>query len=484
MKPRITSEFKPLKKVMIHTPGAEHQQLIPWEGDHPLMGPDPHTFSELRRDHGWLKQYISQEIGEENVWELTQLLEEVFEPEDYHHRFKVLQDTLHRKADTYIDHLQSRGLRLRNYDPSELVKDLIQGYPRTLTLNNGRLPKIVIPPQREAMWIRDPVAVTPLGIVIGSMASSRRTMEPSLLRTVFKFHPMFDPDSIFLDMLAFQRKMEDDDTYCGFIEKYLFEGSNVIVISEDTLAIGVGQTDFFYNRRTTRQGFQLFVQKIFEADKEKKLARIYMVNFPDLKGFLHVDTVFNMMGPKSALVMPYIFGYPAPTSHFSAKEVLQHFVRWLRDTIGINRTDLSRIPTAEDFEHAGKVEVYDRDYIEKLGKVERLPQPSRYFLDQLVEDGWLDLNRVMWVGGEPDDYPSPYEHLKVALFDQANMAGSIFNTQPFHTIAYHRNPTTTSTMQTKMEQFSKNAHLELMSSNEIRTDDGGPRGLVLPLLRE
>ena len=484
MKPRISSEFGALYKVMIHTPGAEHQQLIPWEGDHPLMGPDPHTYAELRRDHGWLKQYISKEIGPENVLELTQLLEEVFAPEDYHHRYKILQDTLHRIADTYVDHLQARGVRLSSYSPEQLVKDLIQGYPRTLTLNNGRLPKLIIPPQREAMWIRDPAAITPMGVVIGSMVSSRRAMEPSLLRTVFKYHPMFDPDCIFLDMVAFQRNMEDDDTYSGFIEKHFFEGSNVMVISENTLAIGVGHADFIYNRRTTRQGFQLFVKKLFEADKEKKIERIYMVNFPDLKGFMNLDSVFNMIGPKSALVMPYIFGYPSPTLHVSAKEVLQHFVRWIRDTIGVNRTDLSRIPTAEDFEHAGKVEVYDRSYIQKMGKVERLPQTSRYFLDQLVEDGWIDMDQVVWVGGEPDDYPSPYEHLKVALFDQQNMAANVFNTQPFHSIAYHRNPVTLTSLKNKIKQLSPDAHLELMSSNEIRTDSGGPRGLVLPLLRD
>ena len=51
MKPAIFSEYAPLSKVLIHTPGAEHEHVIPWEGDHPLMGANPRVFTELQRDH-------------------------------------------------------------------------------------------------------------------------------------------------------------------------------------------------------------------------------------------------------------------------------------------------------------------------------------------------------------------------------------------------------------------------------------------------
>ncbi|MEL7063578.1 MAG: hypothetical protein AAFP00_07550, partial [Bacteroidota bacterium] len=71
MKPSIHSEFAPLQKVIIHTPGTEHQQLIPWEGDHVLMGNYPYAYQELQKDHGDLKQFLISEIGEENVWEIA-----------------------------------------------------------------------------------------------------------------------------------------------------------------------------------------------------------------------------------------------------------------------------------------------------------------------------------------------------------------------------------------------------------------------------
>ena len=97
--------------------------------------------------------------------------------------------------------------------PEKIVKDLIHGYPRKLSLHKGKLPQLIIPPKRETMWVRDSSAVTPAGVIINSMESKRRQGEPELVRAVFKHHPMFDPDSIFLDMVDFNRSLRDDVTF-------------------------------------------------------------------------------------------------------------------------------------------------------------------------------------------------------------------------------------------------------------------------------
>ena len=483
MKPKIKSEYQPLEKVLIHTPAEEHKQLIPWEGEHPLMGPDPRVFQELQNDHKALKDFLIKEIGSENVLEIRDLLEDIFEPQNHRIRFNILQDTLHNTAETYVDHLQARGIELAKYKAGEIVKDLINGYPRKLTINNGRLPNIIIPPKRELMWMRDSASVLPCGVIINEMRSIRRNLEPTLVRSVFKYHPMFDKDSIFLDMVQFYRDMVGDTTSSGLHEKFLIEGGNIIVLSEDAIAIGVGNEDFLYSNRTTRPAFRLLIRKIFH-DQNNPIKRVYLVNVPDIRGFIHLDTVFNMLGPKSAIVMPYIFGHPRPSISTSAKQLLQRFVQWLRTNMGINQTDLSLIPTAEHFEHAGKVEVYDRDHINSSGVVERLPIASQYFLDQLAIDGLIDLDKLTWIGGDPDSYISPYEHLKTALFEQHNMAGNIFAVKPYHVVAYHRNKATLDRLDTLLHSLSEDPHLEMMSSNEIRTDNGGPHCLTMPLLRK
>ena len=484
MKPIIKSEYNPLKKVLIHTPGAEHRQLIPWEGDHPLMGPYPRSFEELQKNHGDLKQFLRGECGEENVLELGDLLTDLFADADYRQRYNILKDILEDHADTYADHLQARGIGLENHEADRITKDLIHGYPRKLILNNGRLPNLIIPPKRELMWVRDSSAVTPAGVVINSMASNRRREEPGILRAIYKYHPLFDDDSIFLDLVEFNRKLRDDNTLSGLHHNYLLEGGNMIVLNESTLAIGVGKYDWLYSNRTTRLGFYKLIEALFEADKKKKIQRIYLVNVPDLNGFIHLDTVFNMFAPQSAIAMPYIFGHPDPSLSINATDVLKGFVKWLRYNMGKLQTDLSRIPSEEHFDYAGRCEVYDRDYIQQKGKVVRLPQKAQYFFTQLEKDGLLDMNKVAWLAGSPDNYVNAFDHLKAALFEQHNMAGNIFASGPFRTIVYHRNPTTNTGLRSKMMEQEPNALVAEMRSNEIRTDNGGPHCLTLPLLRE
>ncbi len=483
MKPTISSEYLPLEKVLVHTPGDEHKQLIPWEGDHDLLGGNPRQVAELRKDHADLKGYLVDSIGPDNVLEVGELLAQIFENADGAQRAAILKDTLHGTADAYMDHLQARGIKLDRYAAPDLVRDLMVGYPRELTLNNRKLPHILIPPLREMMWVRDSSATTPYGVIVNAMASPRRQPEPTLLRTVFKYHPLFDPDTIFLDMVEFLRDLKEDESWSGLHYRYQLEGGNILILSEDTIAIGVGQHDYLYNNRTTRAAFQVLVEKLFSQDTNGKLQRVYLVNVPDLRGFIHLDTVFNMFGPRAGIFMPYIFGYPRPGDKGSATAVLQQFVRWLRNTIGPNKVDLSRIPTAESFEHAGKVEVYQRDDFLRSGRVHRSPRKARYFIDQLVADGLLDLNRIAWIGGDPDDYATPFEHLRAALFEQHNMAGNIFTVRPFQTIAYHRNPVTASHLEKKMQELDPTAKLTLMSSNELRTDNGGPHCLTMPLKR-
>ncbi len=484
MKPVIKSEYNKLKKVLIHTPGAEHRQLIPWEGDHPLMGQYPRSYQELQRNHGDLKKFLMQECGDGNVYELTDLLMDLFADADYRQRYIILKDILEDNADTYADHLQSRGIGLENHEASNIAKDLIHGYPRKLILNNGRLPNLIIPPKREIMWVRDSSAVTPAGVVINSMASKRRHDEPGILRAIFKYHPMFDSDSIFLDLVDFNRKLRDDNTLSGLHHNYLLEGGNILVLNENTLAVGVGKYDWLYANRTTRLGFYKLVEALFAADKEKKIQRIYMVNVPDLRGFIHLDTVFNMFAPQSGIAMPYIFGHPDPSLTISATEVLKGFVKWLRYNMGKLQTDLSLIPTEDHFDYAGRCEVYDRDYIKQKGKVVRLPEKARYFFTQLQKDGLLDMNKMAWLGGPPDDYVNAFDHLKSALFEQHNMAGNIFCTAPHRAVTYHRNPITITALRSKMKEQNPDSFLAEMSSNEIRTDNGGPHCLTLPLLRE
>jgi arginine deiminase len=297
------------------------------------------------------------------------------------------------------------------------------------------------------------------------------------MRAVFKHHPLFGEDYIVLDLMEQQQKLRIDPTI-ALAWDYIIEGGNLLVLNEETIAIGVGRRTFQHSKRANRYAFELLVEALFNKDGAKKIQRVYLVNLPDLQGFIHLDTVFNMFGPRAAVVMPYIFGYPR-----GYDDVLKPLVKRLRQDMAIKKVDLSKLPTVDDFERAGRVEIYTRDLYDKTGRATRVNAESKYFLDQLVEDGLLDLNNVAWVGGNPEDHPNPIEHLRVALREQANQAGNVFTVKPFCSVAYHRNPHTLRALEATMERLSPSAHLERLPSNELVKGSGGPHCLTMPLLR-
>ncbi len=485
MKHLITSEYKELKQIIVHKPSGEQERGIPWSFDHPFFEPfqDQNAISliEITKDHNELTDFLSSEIGEQNVFTIIQLLTEIFELSDLPQRQKILKDFVGvkdmNKYEQYVTYLNDKNLSLETYPAKEIASDLIEGCPRTWEINNGIVSPSIFPPKRSMMYSRDSSAVLPIGIIINSMSSPWRKWEPAIMRTIYKFHPMFKEDTIILDLLDTQRGVKVDPAILLNWD-YILEGGNILVLREDTIAIGVGHRASVYSNRANRLAFELLVHNIFKVDTQNKIQKIYMVNLPDIAGFIHLDTVFNMFGEKSAISMPYVFGYPD-----RPMRVFTPFIKYIREEMATRKTDLSKLLTEEDIENMGKVEVYTRDMFNKSGEVTRVAQKAKYFIEQLVDDDIVSLNNIVWVGGEEKDHSNSLEYLRVALREQSNQAGNVFTTKPFHVVAYHRNPFTLSLLEKKLHSLSSNALLKKMSSNELRTRGGGPHCLTLPILR-
>jgi arginine deiminase len=475
MKPEITSEYGPLRAVLVHRPGREHLQQIPWEGSHPLFSPKTPMVEELEHDHRQLRDALAAACGPENVFELTVLAEEMLETTEGPERRTRLREILGPRTDDYLAALSARGVALDRYPARELVQDIVCGFPRTLEPLAGALPPLILPPLRSLMWIRDSAFNTPCGIVISSMSASHRQAEPAMVGAVLHHHPLFADGEILLDLPALGR------ADCGAEpppQDYL-EGGNVAVLGEDCVAVGVGTAEFRYARKTTPSGFRRLAERLFTGGSARRVERIYRVHMPDFAGFIHLDTVFNLYGPSSAIAMPYVFGRPDPGS-WSTEGLLREFVGWLRRGVP---GDLPALPGDEHLASAGRVEVYEREHCRRVGGIESVPEPPRPFLDQLAGDGLIDLDRVTWVGGRPEDYPSPFEHLRAALYEQRNQAGNVFARGPLDVVAYHRNRRTLAELERHLTRTPRGGRLTLISSNELRTGGGGPRCLTMPLLR-
>jgi hypothetical protein len=115
------------------------------------------------------------------------------------------------------------------------------------------------------------------------------------------------------------------------------------------------------------------------------------------------------------------------------------------------------IGAEDDPQGAGKTVVYDREDFRRAMRPKPKPAAGR-FLAQLIADRVLTLDRVIWVGGEPDEGPSILGQLRVALGEQLKQAANVLAVRPFHAIAYAGTPLTSAAVTRRVRAFEEDGH--------------------------
>ena len=124
------------------------------------------------------------------------------------------------------------------------------------------------------------------GLLISSMATPIRKRESLYLQTIYDHHPVF------------AHGIENSDNrYYGWNEFRSIEGGDVLVLSPETVAVGISE-------RTKAQAAEKFAQELFE--KDPVVQRVIAVKIPRVRAFMHLDTVFTMVDRNKFTVYPGI----------------------------------------------------------------------------------------------------------------------------------------------------------------------------------
>jgi len=433
----------------------------------------------MRKEHEHLVSVLQTEIGAENVYQVRGLLTQVFDCDERERR-EILAEMFDAST------LEAYESLLQKYDhqnigvrsPADLAQDVIGGYPREWKEDpSGEIVVPIILPKDGLRHVRDSVSVLPSGILINAIRRLRRSGDSALMRAIFTHHPEFSTD-IYLD---YDREIQlvKESRQLASPTQYSLEGGNLQVLSRDSVALGVSYSWSNSNYDAQRYGYEKAIELIFEKDWRKRIHRIYVVHIPNFQHFWHLDSVFNMIGPKSAIAMPYIFGYP-----MSIRDSILPLVSKIAADLTLSKDYPCypfHIPTKSDLECSGMTEVYYREDFDRRGKVVPSGKSARSFLDQLHEDGLLDLDKVIWVGGDPSTFSSLFEHVRVALREQASQACNVFVVRPFWVLAFDQNPHTSRALRDFLERH--NGHLEVVPGRELVKSEGGPHCLVVDLQR-
>jgi arginine deiminase len=295
---RLNSEFGTLKAVLMHRPGKEIDRLTPYNKDYLLFEDVPYL-EAMQKEHDYFTDLIKQTTGAQ-VYRLHELLIQVLS--DRPVLEKLMLETLNKSG---LQHLC--GDILDRFSTSECATALTAGVKvheikrKIPNVNAKELMDFafVIPPSPNLYFQRDPVALTPGGIIFSSMKMEGRQREADLLRVIFENHP------------EFKDHVNRIYPINGHESPPSIEGGDVIVLSKKAVAIG--------NSERTDEKAIYHVAKALLA--EGSVERVYEVHLPKKRQYMHLDTVFTILDENLVLTYPDALNSVLQTSLYTLKEI-------------------------------------------------------------------------------------------------------------------------------------------------------------------
>lgn len=287
----VPSEIKKLKKVLLHRPGKELENLTPDTLDRLLFDDIPFlkvaqqehdAFAQALRNNGvevvYLEDLMADVLKDSKVKEefIAQFINES-DIEDPHHKelFKDFLMGIKDEKDLVLKTMEGTNLKEVNYKTSNpsLVDFLSEGN------------RFLAEPMPNLYFTRDPFACIGNGVSLNRMFSVTRNRETIYGEYIFKYHKDFKGQV---------------DLYFNRYSKSHIEGGDILNLTDKTLAIGISQ-------RTTPEAIEEIAKNIFH-DSSAKITTILAIDIPVSRAFMHLDTVFTQIDVDKFTIHPGILG--------------------------------------------------------------------------------------------------------------------------------------------------------------------------------
>ncbi len=277
----VTSEIKPLQKVLLHRPGKELLNLTPDTLGNLLFDDIPYL-PNAQKEHDEFARILKSN-GVEVVY-LEDLMAEVLDLSD-EIKIKFLRQFIYEA-----------GIRTPKYknlvfeylysikDSKELVLKTMEGIQiwelsrkkREIELSLvdfvSEESKFLADPMPNLYFTRDNFASIGHGISLNKMYSVTRNRETIYAEYIFKYHPEY--------------KDQVDFYYDRYLPHHI-EGGDVLNLNDHILAIGISQ-------RTTAEAIDQLAKNLFR-DPACNIDTILAFNIPNSRAFMHLDTVFTQV---------------------------------------------------------------------------------------------------------------------------------------------------------------------------------------------
>ena len=358
---QVRSEIGPLRRVLLHRPGQELENLMP-DTIQRLLFDDIPYLKLAQEEHDRFCQVL-RDCGAEVVY-LEDLTAEALSDPAVKRQFVLdyIRDAgIHGEKRTgmiadYFLAMSTRNMVLQMM--AGVRKADIRGYGRkNLTDYLGDYYPFVVDPMPNLYFTRDPFACVGDGVSIHRMYAHTRDRETLFARYIFRHHPEYGRVPLLYEP-------EDEHT---------LEGGDILVLSPKVAAVGISQ-------RTHPVAIELLAKRLLQ--EENGFEQVLAIDIPKARSFMHLDTVFTMVDRDQFTVHPNI------------REELRLFV--------LERGEHGRLSITE--EH-GKLEDVLREHLD-LDRVTLIPCGG---------DSPIDAAREQWNDGSNTFAVAPG---KVVVYDR------------------------------------------------------------------
>ena len=282
-----TSEIGRLKKVLLHRPGKELENLMPEYLERLLFDDIPYL-KEAQREHDAFADCLRGQ-GVEVVYLTDLVAESLTGPEvrqelirQYLAEANVADARTRESLEAYFDALPDK----------EMVSAMMAGVSKSqLRTGQARLGDYVsateddypfaVDPLPNLYFTRDPFATIGTGVSIHRMHTVTRNRETLFGKFIFEHHPVYRHAPRWYDR--------------G--ETSSLEGGDILVLSPQVLAVGISQ-------RTEEDSIDALAETVLT--QSKTFRKLLAFNIPKSRSFMHLDTVFTMVDYDKFTVHPNI----------------------------------------------------------------------------------------------------------------------------------------------------------------------------------
>lgn len=288
MRIAVFNEIGALNQVLVHRPGPELEQLTPPHLSRMLFDDIPYLLG-AQREHDLFTKALEDEGAQ--VCYLKDMVAKSLEAPGVRDQFVEEFITLGGRA-ANSERQALRDLFSDIKDNAALVEKTMAGvtyedaglYPRyPLTRLVRQNANYLLDPIPNLYFTRDPFSTIGHGVATSSMYAQARMRETIYGNYIFKYHP----------------------DYAGQIKSWYqadlpfsLEGGDILNLGRGVLGVGLSQ-------RTAPEAIEQLCRNI-SCDEESGVCSILVFDIPNVRAFMHLDTVFTQVDVDTFTIHPGI----------------------------------------------------------------------------------------------------------------------------------------------------------------------------------